>query len=309
MRQHTPPSAAYSLRPLSNVEKEQSFRLRAGENVPVSAAILRSYGIEGLGSTAILPIPSRAAFFARKITDLAALQRIALGERGLPGAINISARILPRAFEIFNDIPMVSLTEPATKINAHAYLIENAGYVILVPYILQTSADGTITQPGALPGPPGQRMIYLAASQVWNRQNEPVNNVSQLTDSKTHPVNLEIYGVFALIETAARMEAEQLARERDLPSDINSHRKAVATVVLTSLPGMRKALTEKYPRLNDSINAFLDSQQASLIDEIRSANIALGLQEDDFSLLYFGIGTFAMPAAVPAVSADPSGAI
>lgn len=122
------------------------------------------------------------------------------------------------------------------------------------------------------------------------------------------PVPLEINSALAMIEAAARAEAARCAENRLLPAQDAWLEKAVATIVMSSLPSIRQSLAQAFPR--ETIDVFIGNKTAALESKLRAMNIQLGLPEDDFSFARLRTGAIIpMPAAVPAVSTDQSAAI
>lgn len=193
MRQYTPPTAAYSLRPLSNAEKSRSFRLSPG------------HGLSLIAPTALREI---------------------------------------RVFRLSEGVPVV---------NAHEYILDNSG-------------------------------------------------------AGLQPVPLEINSVLAMIEAAARAEVARCVENRLLPAQDAWQEKAVAAIVMSSLPSIRQSLGQTFP--HDTIDAFIGNQTAALESKLRTINTQLDLPEDDFGFARLRTGAIIpMPRSIPAVSADSSGAI
>lgn len=306
MRQHTPPSAAYSLRPLSNAEKEQTFRLRAGESTSVDYAVLPSYGIRFLGDTAMQPLHDRPPIYITESDiGLAKLRKLADPQSRL---VRMPVRNLPaKLSRILRGIRVFPLSDRAPETNAYEYLLQNCDSITFAPYIVQTNEKGVIMQPGAINY---QDSLVIAVNELITPANEPVSNVNQLLTAQRKAVFLQINGVFAMIEAAARAEMAKVVRDGLLPDKEEWREKAVATIMLSCLNSMRQSLEKTEAGLKDSIDAFIDNQQVALVSKLSGLNAQLPiLENNDFGFKYLRAVTTPMPRSVPAVTADPSGAI
>ena len=125
---------------------------------------------------------------------------------------------------------------------------------------------------------------------------------------------LTIDDILLKIEVAASAEAKRhFTKDGRLLTKETWQKKAVATIVLSSLPSLQDLLEETFPELKETITKFITSKTEELTAELRDHNSKIReyrpeISLKDYSLRYLRSPT-PIPPSRPTAPADPSVAI